>query len=66
MGKLSGYEFAGVMGAMGRRINQTEEIHQAGLPANVYAVINYRKTNDETYFSLTKDAEDVLREEGII
>ena len=59
-------EYAGVMGALGRRINSTVEIHSAGLPANVYAVINYRETDDGTYLSLTHDAEEVLREEGII
>jgi len=59
-------QFAGVMGALGRRINNTKEIHYAGLPANVYAVINYRKTEDGTFLSLTSDAEEVLREEGVI
>ena len=59
-------EYAGVMGALGRRINSTEEIHLAGLPANVYAVIKYRDTDDGTYLSLTHDAEEVLREEGLI
>ena len=59
-------QFAGVMGAMGRRINNTKEIHQAGLPANVYAVIKYRKTEDEMYYSLTQNAEEVLKEEGVI
>jgi len=59
-------QYAGVMGALGRRINNTEEIHTAGLPANVYAVINYRQTDDGTYLSLTHDAEEVLREEGVI
>ena len=59
-------QYAGVMGALGRRINNTEEVHSAGLPANVYAVINYRQTEDGTYLSLTRDAEEVLREEGVI
>ncbi len=59
-------KYAGVMGALGRRINNTKEIHDAGLPANIYAVINYRKAEDGTYLSLTPDAEEVLREEGVI
>jgi len=59
-------QYAGVMGALGRRINNTKEIHSAGLPANVYAVINYRKTDDGTYLSLTHDAKEVLKAEGVI
>jgi len=59
-------QYAGVMGALGRRINNTKEIHTAGLPANIGAVIHYRRTDDGTYLSLTHDAEEVLREEGVI
>jgi len=59
-------EYAGVMGALGRRINSTKEIQTAGLPTNVYAVIQYRETDNGTYLSLTHDAEEVLREEGVI
>ncbi len=61
------YENAGVLGALGRRINSTPEIHQAGLPGNVAAVLHYRKLDDGNFFlSLQPDAEAVLREEGII
>jgi len=65
IGKTSG-ELAGVLGALGRRINNTKEIHQAGVPGSVTAVLHYRKENDELYLSLTKDAEQVLKEEGVI
>ena len=59
-------EYAGVMGALGRRINNTKEINSAGLPANVYAIINYRKSEDGTFLSLTPEAKEVLEEEGLI
>jgi hypothetical protein len=60
-------ENAGVLGALGRRINMTKEIHQAGLPGNVEAVLCYRTQDDGNVFlSLTPDAEEVLQEEGII
>ena len=59
-------EYAGDMGALGRRTNNTKEIHDAGLPGNINAVINYRETDDGTYLSLTQDAKEVLVEEGVI
>jgi len=59
-------ELAGVLGALGRRINQTKEIHKAGLEGNVKAVINYRHDGEDLYLSLTPEAEEVLREEGYI
>ena len=59
-------EQAGVMGALGHRVNGTPEIGLAGLPQNITAIINYRKVDDTTFLSLTDDAKAVLLEEGII
>lgn len=59
-------QYRGVMGALGRRINNTKEIHDAGLPGSITAVIIYRETDDGTYLSLTQDAKEVLIEEGVI
>lgn len=62
----TGAQMAGVMGALGGRINHTKEIHQAGLPGSVGAVIIYRREDEGFYLSLTPDAEQVLKEEKII
>jgi hypothetical protein len=44
-----------------------QKIHQAGLPENITATINYRRVDDGSfYLSLIPDAEEVLKEEGII
>lgn len=60
-------ELAGVLGALGRRINETKEIHKAGLSGSVSAVIKYTQLDDGSYnVKLTPDAEEVLRAEGII
>jgi hypothetical protein len=63
-------QIAGVFGALGRRINNTPEIHQAGLPGNCDAIRRWdRETKDGKvvyYISLTLDALDALKKEGII
>lgn len=59
---ISSGSMAGVMGALGRRISNTSEIRQAGLKGNTTAIMEY----DKGYLSLTKDALEVLREEGLI
>lgn len=64
--KKSRQEQAGIMGALGARINGTKEIRLAGLPGNITALINYREFDDITYVSLTDDATAALKEEGII
>ena len=69
LGKTSA-QIAGVHGALGRRINHTPEIEQAGLPGNMKAVMNWRKKSEGTkiiyYLSLCPDFIEVLKEEGII
>ncbi len=57
---------AGVLGALGRRINNTQEIHQAKLPGNVLAVLKYEQEGGKTYYSLTPHALEALRAENII
>ena len=64
-GRTSGV-MAGVMGALGRRINNTKEIHLAGLPGNTSAVLKWEKENGKGYFTLTPDAVEALKAEGII
>ena len=59
-------ELAGVLGALGRRINQTKEIHKAGLVGNVKAIIKYSIAASELYMELTPDALEVLKENGVI
>lgn len=62
----SAQQMAGVHGALGGRINNTQEIHQAGLPGDIYAVLNYEEQGDKGYFSLTPHALEALKEEGIV
>lgn len=59
-------QVAGVHGALGRRINNTPEILQAGLPGNMKAISNWRKDGDKDYISLKPDFLEVLKEEGVI
>ena len=76
-GKLEYYEFlkrtgrvagvmAGVLGALGRRVNNTKEIHQAGLPGNINAILKWEKEGDKGYYSLTSYALEALKAENII
>ena len=57
---------AGVLGALGRRINNTEEIHQAGLPGNTKAILKWEKEGGKVYYSLTPHAIEALKAEGVI
>jgi hypothetical protein len=65
MGRTSS-QIAGVHGALGRRINNTEEIHKAGLPGNLEAIIKWRKEGERDFLSLNPDFLEVLEDEGII
>ena len=58
-GRKSG-EMAGILGAMGRRINNTPEIHGAGLPGSIEAIIHYEKIGTKTQMSLDTFALEVL------
>jgi hypothetical protein len=57
---------SGTLGALGRRINETPEIHQAGLPGDTSAVLKYETEGEIRYISLTPEALEALRAEGII
>ena len=59
-------QLRGVLGALGKRISNTKEIKQADLPENVTAILRYRSTDEGWFISLTPDAKEVLKEEGII
>ena len=63
---LTPEQYAGVMGAFGRRVNNTKKIHNTELPKNVGAFINYRYTDEGYFLSLTSVAKEVLEEEGVI
>ena len=59
-------QMAGLLGALGRRINATKEVKQAGLPGNVEAVLNYERIGGKRHMSLTADAKEALEAEGVI
>lgn len=59
-------EMAGVLGGLGRRMANTPEIKQAGLPGSINAMVKYRLEKGVYYLSLTKEASEVLEEEGYI
>jgi hypothetical protein len=59
-------QLRGVHGALGNRINNTPEIHQAGLPGNTDAVLVSHLERGKRFFSLTPHAREALRAEGII
>jgi len=58
-------QIRGVHGALGRRINETAEIHQAGLPGNLDAVVDWNKGGKNT-IALKPEFLEVLKEEGLI
>lgn len=62
-------EMAGILGALGRRINGTKEIHAAGLPGNVYALLDYQEDKElegRHIIGLTENAYAIMKEEGVI
>lgn len=62
----TGPQMAGLLGALGSRINSTPEIHRAGLPGTVEAVLEYEKVDGERHLSLTPHAQEALEAEGVI
>jgi hypothetical protein len=58
-------QLRGVHGALGRRINTTPEIHQAGLPGSLDGVIDWNKGGKNT-IGLKPEFLEVLKEEGLI
>jgi hypothetical protein len=64
--KRTWQEIAGVHGALGKRINNTKEIHQASLPGNMSAIVDLRKENGKEYLKLKQEFIEVLEEEKII
>ena len=59
-------QIRGVHGALGRRINSTPEIHQAGLPGNSKAVLVWDGEGEDWYLSLTPHALEALIIEGVV
>lgn len=59
-------QIRGVHGALGRRINNTPEIHRAGLQGNIKAVLRWEEDGEGGYFSLTPHALEALKAEGIV
>ena len=57
-------EQAGVISALGRRVNGTPEIGLAGPPQKITSIMNYRKIDGTTFLGLTDGAKAVLLEEG--
>ena len=57
---------AGVLGALGRRINNNPEIKKAGVEANIYAVLIYERDGEDLYISLHDYVVEVLKDFGII
>ena len=62
----SGAQMAGVLGALGRRVDHTPEIHRAGLPGNSGAVLKLEEEDGKRFISLQPDALKVLREANVI
>jgi hypothetical protein len=62
--KRTPQQIRGVHGALGKRINQTPEIHKAGLPGNLNAVLDWNI--EEKTIGLKPEFLEVLKEEGII
>ena len=65
LNKSSG-QIAGVHGALGRRINNTKEITDAGLPGNLSAISTWQQEGGVYYQGLKPEFIEVLKEEGII
>jgi hypothetical protein len=61
-----GQEMAGVLGALGRRINGTEAIHDAGLPGDTDALFEWPKVAGKKYIELKPYALEALKIEGVI
>jgi len=62
----SDHEVAGVHGALGKRINRTAAIHEAGLPGNMDAVATWRNEGAKRFLSLKPEFVEVLLEERIV
>lgn len=62
----AGQQMAGLLGALGNRINNTPEIHRAGLPGNVEAVLKYERIDGKRHLSLTPHAREALEAEEVI
>ncbi len=64
--KRSNHEVAGVHGALGKRINHTAAIIEAGLPGNMDAVATWRNEGGKSFLSLKPEFIEVLFEAGIV
>lgn len=61
-------QFAGVLGALGRRISNTQEVISSQLKGDISDVVNleHDRATDKWYISLTSNALKALKEEGVI
>ena len=59
-------QLAGIFGALGRRINKTTEVHEAGLTGTTKDVLTWENDGDKWFISLTPNALEALKAEGII
>ena len=59
-------QMAGILGALGRRINNTEKIHKAGLPGNCDAVLEQTRKDGVWYIELKPHTIEALKTKGII
>lgn len=64
--KRTNYEVAGVHGALGKRINRTPAITEAGLPGNMEAVVTWRNEGGKYFLSLKPEFVEVLIEEKVV
>ena len=64
--KRTSVQIRGVHGGLGKRINLTPEIQQAGLPGNTEAVVIFSKVDGKTYIGLKPDFVEVLKELKIV
>lgn len=58
-------QMTGVIGALGKRVNATEEVHKAGLPGDSTLVLRSYQENGKKYISLTDEVLEVIKEPEI-
>lgn len=64
--KRTDHEVAGVHGALGKRINRTAAIIEAGLPGNMEAIATWRNEGRKRFLSLRPEFVEVLIEERVV
>lgn len=59
-------ELRGTMGALGKRVNGTPEVHAAGLPTDSNAMVESTRSGGSWVYALRSYALEALSEEGLI